>query len=99
MGGRPLTPPRAAGRAVREQEARLERAATTVARERAELKRGSPTAARDYELEMNVRLAREQQRAALAQLRDLAPQDPGLELALQEALATLGLTTPQVRIR
>ena len=83
---------------MREQEARLERAATTVARERAELKRGSPTAAKDYELEMNVRLAREQQRAALGHLRDLGGQDAALEAALQEALAKLGLTVPQVRL-
>ena len=77
---------RAAGRAVREQEVRLERAAAAVGRERAEVKRSSPSAAKDYELDMSCRLAREQQHQALGLLRDLAPAEPAIGRAVSRAM-------------
>jgi chromosome segregation ATPase len=87
---------RAAGRAVREQEVRLERAVAAVGREHAEVRRGSPSAAKDYELDMSCRLAREQQHQALGLLRDLAPAEPAIGLAVRQALGALGLHLPEI---
>ena len=44
---------------------------------------------------MNIRLAKEQQKAALTLLRELIAEEKGL---VEEALDSIGLTLPEVQI-
>ena len=47
---------------------------------------------------MNIRLAREQQRAALTLLRELSLEEQGMLEQVEEHLDSMGLTLPEVRV-
>ena len=47
---------------------------------------------------MNIRLAKEQQKAALTLLRELIAEEKGLVEEVEEALDSIGLTLPEVQI-
>ena len=47
---------------------------------------------------MNIRLAREQQRQALTLLRELSMEEQGMLEQVEEALDSMGLTLPEVKL-
>ena len=47
---------------------------------------------------MNIRLAREQQRQALTLLRELSMEEQGMLEQVEQALDSMGLTLPEVKL-
>ena len=62
---------RIATRAIMEEDRKLERARNIVERCQSEIKESAPRSLVEYELDMNVRLQRDKQAAAVSKLRDL----------------------------
>merc|ERR1712029_1300836 len=81
---------RIASRAVMEDR-KLERARNIVERCQSEIKESAPRSLVEYELDMNVRLQRDKQAAAVGKLRDLSKYDEQLGYAVNYLLDSLEL--------
>ena len=85
---------RMATRAVMEEDKKLERAKNIVERCRTEIKETAPRSLVEYELDMNVRIQRDKQQAAVAKLRDIGKYDEQIGYAVNYLLNTLEIGQP-----
>ena len=86
---------RMATRAVIEEDKKLERAKNIVERCRTEIKETAPRSLVEYELDMNVRIQRDKQQAAVAKLKDIGKYDEQMGYAVNYLLNTLEIGQPR----
>ena len=80
---------RIATRAVMEEDKKLERAKNIVERCKNEIRETAPRSLVEYELDMNVRIQRDKQQAAVAKLKDIGKYDEQIGNAVNYLLNTL----------